>query len=188
MSYTRKNRKHGGGLFDMFSSQKSTTPTVSNLKAKRNYNLAHSKSRVANYLSKPGNFKYTNKERIRNEYQKAVDELRKIEKPVETASALGSIAAQLKEGLKSPQARETGAVVITIPVGVAQLAYKAMMVFIAALVFVFWDIPTMGTIPLSAYILPNAQFNTTRNAYSGARKLTGANKPNNRGLGTVENF
>ena len=201
MSYTRKNRRGGsrltseqggGGLFNFFTGRKAAptvaTPIISNLKAKRNYNLAHSKSRVANYLSKPGTVTYTNKERIRSEYQKAVDELRKIEKPTQTASALGSIAAQLKEGLKSPKARETGAVVITIPVGVAQLAYKAMMVFIAALVFVFWDIPTMGTIPMSAYLLPNAQFNTTRNAYGEARKYTGANKGNSNNIGIVENF
>jgi len=171
----------------MFTGKKPPTtvaPTVSNLMAKRNYNLAHSKSRVANYLAKPGSVTYTNKERIRNEYQKAVDALRKVEKPAETASALGSIASQLKEALKSPQARETGAVVITIPVGVAQLAYKAMMIFIAALVLIFWDIPTMGMIPLSAYIAPNAKFNTTKNAYGEARRFTGANS----NIGTVKNY
>jgi hypothetical protein len=161
-----------------------TGPSASNLKAKRNYNLAHSKSRVANVLSKPGQVTYTNKVRIQKEYEQAIAELRKIERPVETASAVGSIAEKLRQAINSPEAKETGAVVITIPVGLAQLAYKALMVFVAALVLVFWDIPTMGTIPLSAYIAPNRGFNTTRNAYAEARRFTGANS----GLGTVKNF
>lgn len=162
----------------------STGPSASNLKAKRNYNLAHSKSRVANILAKPGQVTYTNKERIQKEYEQAIAELRKLEKPVESAGALKSIASKLHQALNSAEARETGAVVITIPVGVAQLAYKALMVFIAALVLVFWDIPTMGSIPLSAYVLPNKGFNTTKDAYAEARKFTGANS----GIGSVKDF
>lgn len=181
MSYTRKNRR-GGGFFNFLRGTKATTPAVtpslSNLKAKRNYNLAHSKSRMANILSKPGQVVYTNKQRIRDEYEKAVDTLRKIEKPQETATALQQLAAQLKKAIQSPEAKETGAVVITLPVGVAQLAFKALLLFVSALVLVFWDIPTMGMIPLSAYIAPNAKFNTTRNAYREARKYTGANIQN----------
>jgi hypothetical protein len=118
--------------------------------------------------------KYTNKERIESEYKKAIDELKKIEKPQETASALRSLAASMKQAVESDTARTAGAVTITLPIGVAQLAYKAMMVFIAALIFVFWDIPTMGSIPVSAYVMPNRGFNTTKSAYESAKRFTGA--------------
>lgn len=177
MSYTRKNRKdrRGGGIFNLLTGKsKNTTPTASNLSGKRNYNLKHSKSKVANILGTPGQFKYTNKERIESEYKKAIDELKKIEKPQETTSALRTLAASMKQALESDAARTAGAVTITIPVGVAQLAYKAMMVFIAALLFVFVDLPSMGSIPLSAYALPNKGFNTTKSAYEGAKRFTGA--------------
>ena len=167
----------------MFNFLKTSTPAASNaassLTAKRNYNLAHSKSRVANVLRKPGQVTYTNKERIQQEYEKAVGELRKIEKPAETAGALNALATKLRDALNSAEAKQTGAVVITIPVGVAQLAYKAMLLFIAALVFVFWDIPTMGTIPLSAYIAPNASFNTTKDFYGEAKHFVGMNSKRN---------
>lgn len=175
MAYTRKNRK-GGGIFNLLTgkSKNATTPSVSNLQAKRNYNLKHSKSRVANVLSAPGQVKYTNKERIESEYKKAIDELKKIEKPAETASALRSLASSLEAALKSNTAKTATAITITLPVGVAQLAYKAMLLFIAALAFVFIDLPSMGSIPVSAYIVPNKGFNTTQSAYESAKRFTGA--------------
>ncbi len=174
MSQTRKNRR-GGGLFDFLSGKTNNTPavTASNLKAKRNYNMRHSKSRMANILGTPGNFKYTNKERIEGDYQKALAELKKIEKPVETQSAVKSLAASMETALKSNTARKAGAITITIPVGVAQLAYKAMMVFLAAMAFLFIDIPSMGSVPVSAYLLPNKNFTTTRSAYNQAKRMTG---------------
>jgi hypothetical protein len=181
MPYTRKNRKdrRGGGIFNLLTGKSkntttTTTPSVSNLQGKRNYNLKHSKSRVANILSTPGQVKYTNKERIESEYKKAIDELKKIEKPQETASALRTLAASMKEALQSDSARTAGAITITLPIGVAQLAYKAMLLFIAALVFLFIDIPSMGSIPLSAHIMPNRNFNTTKSAYDSAKRFTGA--------------
>jgi len=149
-------------------------PTESNLKAKRNYNLAHSKSKVANILRKPGEVSYTNKERIESEYQKAIAELKKIEKPKETASALKTLAIKLKEAAESDAARQAGAVTITIPVGVAQLAWKGMWAFLAAIAFLFFDIPSMGSIPASASLVPNRNFNTTQKAYEWAKQKTGA--------------
>ena len=127
MAYTRKAKK-GGGIFNLLTGKPKTPagPTESNLKAKRNMNLAKSKSKVANVLGTPGQFKYTNKERIESEYQKAIAELKKIEKPKETASALQTLATKLREAAESDTARKAGAVTITIPVGVAQLAWKAM--------------------------------------------------------------
>lgn len=154
-------------------------PTESNLKAKRNSNLAHSKSKVANILRKPGEFSYTNKERIESEYQKAIAELKKIENPKETASALKTLATQLQTAAESETARKAGAVTITIPVGVAQLAWKAMWIFLAALAFLFIDIPSMGSIPVSAALVPNKSFNTTEQTYRAARRMTGLNKAPN---------
>lgn len=165
-----------GGLFGFGNKTNSAANT---LKAKRNYNLKHSKSRVANVLGTPGQVRYTNKERIEASYQKALEELKAIEKPVETTSALRMVAENVETALKSQQARETGAIVLTIPVGAAQLFLKAVRVFIAAMLFIFVDIPSMGSIPTAAYALPNRGFNTTMNAYGRARKLTGANTRGN---------
>jgi hypothetical protein len=175
MNKTRKNTR-GGGLLDVFTGKKPNAPavTASNLKAKRNYNLAHSKSKVANYLT--GNFKYTNKARIEDQYQKALAELKKIEKPAETQSALRTVAASLETALKTNTARKAGAITITIPIGVAQLAYKAMMVFLAAMAFLFVDLPSMGSVPLSPYLMPNKEFNTTREYYNAAKRATGVGK------------
>lgn len=179
MGYTRKSRR-GGGIFNLLTGKSKTAgpagPTANNLKAKRNYNLAHSKSKVANVLRAPGKLTYTNKERIESEYQKAIEELKKIEKPKETASALKTVATSIRAALESDSARTAGAVTITIPVGVAQLAWKAMWIFVAALAFLFIDLPTMGQMPVSPYILPNRGFNTTESAYQGARQTMGLNR------------
>jgi len=178
MVYTRKNRR-GGGLFNRLMGKSANTPmapTLNSLKAKRNYNLKHSKSRVANVLSTPGQVRHTNKERIEAEYQKAVDQLRKLENPVETASTMKTIVESIKDKLQSDEARLTGAITLTIPVGVAQVFIKGLLVFIAALVLVFWDIPTMGSIPLSPYVMPNRSFNTTRSAFQAAKGVTGVNR------------
>ncbi len=173
---TRKNRKSGGGIFNLLTGKpKNAGPTASNLKAKRNYNLAHSKSRVANILGTPGNFKYTNKERIEANYQKALETLKTIEKPAESASALRTVVERVQKGLESQEARTAGAIAITIPVGVAQLFVKLGMLFLAVMAFVFVDIPSMGSVPISAYLAPNRGFNTTRAAYNQAKRMTGVN-------------
>jgi hypothetical protein len=65
--YTRKAKR--GGVFG-FGSKNSVSSSTNVLKMKRNYNLKHSKSRVANVLGAPGQIRYTNKERIESEYQK----------------------------------------------------------------------------------------------------------------------
>ena len=174
--YTRKNRKdkRGGGIFDFFTRSKPTNTSNTNaLQAKRNYNLAHSKSRVANVLRAPGNVKYTNKERIEIQYQQAIEKLKTLEQPAATASALKTIATKLETALQSQEARTAGAVTITIPVGVAQLAYKAFMVFLAVIAFITIDIPTMGTIPLSSSLFPNRNFNMTQKTYTAAKRITG---------------
>jgi hypothetical protein len=181
MNKTRKvNRtQRAGGLFDFFSS---SAPTVSAeetaLKAKRNYNLKHSKSKVANILGTPGEVKYTNKERIQKEYESAVQELKKIENPKETASALKTLATTIQTALDSQTARKAGAITITLPVGLAQLAFKALMLFLAAMTFLFIDVPSFGQIPVSTTFLPNRGFNTTKAVYNQAKKATGVNNAN----------
>ena len=174
MPRTRKVRR-GGGMFNLLLGKPKNAPgpTASNLKAKRNVNLAHSKSRVANILGTPGQFKYTNKERIESEYQTAIAELKKLEKPQETASALRTLASQLETALQSETARKAGAITLTLPIGVAQLAFKAMMVFLAVLAAIFIDIPTMGSLHVSTTLLPNRGFNTTQSAYNWAKEKTG---------------
>lgn len=173
MNTTRRVRK-GGSFF-----QKKTGPSLSNLQAKRNYNLAHSKSRVANILGTPGQFSYTNKAAIQERYAKAIEQLKLVEKPKETASALESVSESLGSALKSQAARETGAVVITIPVGIAQLLFKALRLFLSVFVILF-DIGAgimsgSPTVNLAAAVAPNARFNTTKSIYGKARQLTGAN-------------
>lgn len=168
--YTRKAKR--GGVFGFGNKPKNTT--ISNLKAKRNYNMKHSKSRVANVLGVPGQVRYTNKERIEGEYQKVIEELKKLEQPEESVSALKTISEKVQKALESQEARETGAVVITIPVGVAQLFLKVARVMLAVLLFVFVDVLSMWTMPVSALVMPNMNFNTTTNAYNKARRFTGA--------------
>lgn len=186
MSYTRK-RRHGGGLFNFLSS-KPTSSSLNNLKAKRNFNLSRSKSRVANVLATPGQFSYTDKEAIEARYQKAIQQLQSIEKPQETVSALKTITNSLQSAIESQRVRETGAVIITIPVGVAQLALKAFRVFLSVLIVVFVDLP-LGfmsgsmAVNMAAAVAPNKSFNTTAAAYAKARAFTGANKQ-----GTVKNY
>ena len=173
MVYTRKNRK-GGGIFNTLTGKSVTMASKeSNLKAKRNYNLRHSKSRVANVLSVPGQVRHTNKERIEADYQKALEKLRSIEKPVETTQAVKGLVDKLKSALQSDEARIAGAVTITLPVGIAQLLVKGLLVFIGALVLVFYDMATFTSTPLSPYIFPNSKFNTTQSVYEEAKGFTG---------------
>ena len=173
MNKTRKVRR-GGGFFDFLTGSNTPAgPTESNLKAKRNYNMAHSKSKVANILSKPGNFKYTNKERIQKNYESAIAELKKIEKPKETASALKTLASTMQTALESQSAKKAGAITITLPIGLAQLAFKAIMIFLAVMTFIFIDLGSFGQFPIASYFLPNQGFNTTLKAYNSAKQAIG---------------
>jgi hypothetical protein len=182
--YTR--RKRGGGLFDFFSGkskQNAIKQEISSLEAQRNAAVRKSKSRVANVLSKPGEVVYTNKNRIRQEFhQKIEDLMMQIEQPEQSKSALETLSSGLESALKSQRARETGAVVLTIPVGIAQLAVKALRIFLAIFAFFLGLTPAMfgaeGAISeLVGLAAPNTRFNTTRAAYQRAREFTGASEP-----------
>lgn len=183
MSYTRKNRQRGAGFFDFFTTKPANTNAL-NLRAERNYNLAHSKSRVSNVLARPGEFKYTNKNAIQARYEKAIQTLQQLEKPKESVSALRALSTSLETALESQRARETGAVIITIPIGVAQLAIKALRLFLSVLVVIFIDLPLgimagSPAINMAAGVAPNTRFNTTSAMYTKARGFTGANRRNN---------
>lgn len=174
---TRKNQK--GGSF--FGSKPKNTRTA-NLKARQTYNLAHSKSRVANYLKTPGSFQYTNKQAIEERYEKALADIQSMDKPKETFSALQQLSASLDRAITSQAARETGAVVITVPVGIAQLALKALRLFLSFLIVVFIDLPLgflsgSPAVNLAAAVAPNTKFNTTAAMYQRARQFTGADGP-----------
>lgn len=145
------------------------------LKVKRNYNLAHSKSRVSNVLGKPGSFAYTDKEQINTAYKRAIDKLKELENPKETMNTFESFVGKVEALLHSKEAKETGAIVLTLPVGLAQGLTKGIRFFLSALLFFAVDIPSMGSLPTSAYVLPDQYFNTTHRAYSKMRKFTGAN-------------
>ena len=161
---------------------------LTSLKAKRNYNIRHAKSRVANILAKPGQFQYTEKQNIEARYAEAISKLKNLEKPKETVSALQSLSNSLETAVKSQGARETGAVVITIPIGIAQMALKALRLFLSILIVVFIDLPLgimagSPAVNMAAAIAPNRSFNTTSKAYEKARMFTGAVKANQ-----VQNF
>jgi hypothetical protein len=183
--YTTRKRR-GGGMFDFLtgkSKQANIVQQVSSLEAQRNAAVKKSKSRVANFLSKPGEVVYTNKNRIRQEFhQKIEDLMMQIEQPEQSKSALESLSSGLESALKSQRARETGAVVLTIPVGVAQLAAKVLRVFLAIFaLFIGMGSAFFGAEGAVAHLVsmvaPNNKFNTTRAAYQRAREFTGASEP-----------
>ena len=185
MSFTRKTRRsrkqRAGGFFDFLSSGTSANTAALNLKAKRNYDLAHSKSRVANVLAKPGQVTYTNKAAIQERYEKAIQQLQSLEKPKETFTALQRLSNSLNTAIESDAAREAGAVVITIPFGVAQLAAKAIRVFLSIMIVIFIDLPLgflsgSPAVNVAASVAPNTRFNSTQAVYQKARNFTGAKK------------
>lgn len=155
---------------------------VTTARSARNYQMAHSKSRVANVLSKPGQVVYTNKERIEKEYQNNLErisssfgvsmeelsrglEASKEISQKEAVSTLKKLEDSIEEAIrKNPKA---ATVTIAISIGTAQLAFKAMRVMIAAFVFMLalpFSISNMfdGLPHLMNEILPDTSFNTTR--------------------------
>lgn len=179
----RYTRKRGGGLFDFFKPKASTPQQqIANLELQKAAAKRKSQSRVANILSKPGEVVYTNKQRIDAEFGAKIKELMsQIEQPKETQAAVGSVTASIEAALKSQAARETGAVVIAIPVGLAQLFVKAARVFLAVMLFIFGFAPAglLGSnalVTAVTAVAPNLKFNTTKGAYNAARRFTGANK------------
>lgn len=178
----RYTRKRGGGLFDMFSSKKNTKQQIANLEAQKLAAMRKSKSRVANIFTKPGEVTYTNKQRIDAEFGEKIKELlSQIEKPQETKAAVSSVVSSVENALLSESARKTGAVVITIPVGLAQLFVKAARVFLAMMFLIFVGLPagvlgSNSAVSTAGLIAPNLQFNTTARAYNEAKKFTGVGR------------
>ncbi len=191
---TRK-AKRGGGPLNFIKGKlglTSTTPVVGNngLTNAQRQQLQIEKSKshamVSNYLKTPGEFKYTNKERIEKEFRSALDDIKK-EDPKEVTSSLKTLYDGLVKAYQSETskkigvgAREVTAVTITLPVGGLQIMIKGLRLIIAF--FVFWiavvgnflqlDIAIAKAVQAAA---PNASFDTTSNFYKGARQFLGAN-------------
>lgn len=189
---TRRNRVNRMLTPPPSSQYSSPANAAANARAKRNYALAHRKSRVANVLGTPGEFKYTNKERIEKEYQMRIeriaesfgvplDEIKEGMKDVKTVTQKESVATmrtleqRIEEAIKR---NPTAAVVtVTLSVGLAQLALKVLRIMVAF--FVFWlALPLAifnmfdGLPYLMKEMLPNTQFNTTRSWYEWIKGKT----------------
>ena len=189
---TRRNRVNRMLTPPPSSLYASPANAVAAARAKRNYEMRHRKSRVANVLGTPGEFKYTNKERIEKEFQMRIErvaesfgvpleEVKEGMRDTKTVSQKDSVNAmrtleqRIDEAIKS---NPTAAVVtITLSVGLAQLAVKALRIMVAF--FVFWlALPLAifqlfdGLPYLMKELLPNTQFNTTRSWYEWIKGKT----------------
>ena len=162
----------------MFTNARAAATTA---KSVRNYKMAHSKSRVANVLSKPGSVVYTNKERIEKEYHDKLKRIStsfgvsmdEIQKGMEASKEISqkeavSILKKLEDSIDEAIRKNPKAAVVTvaISIGTAQAVFKALRVMIAAFVFLIAlpaSIANMfdGLPYLMKEILPNSSFNTT---------------------------
>ena len=163
----------------MYPNAKTAATTA---RATRNYQMAHSKSRVANVLSKPGQVVYTNKERIEKEYQNNLEriassfgvsmeeisrglEASKSISQKETVGTLHKLENAIEEAIaKNPKA---AVVTVTLTIGLAQLAFKVLRIMVAMFIFIMalpLAISNMfdGLPYLMKELMPNASFNTTR--------------------------
>lgn len=193
VSRTRRNRR-GGGFFNSVmgssapapSKQQMAASAIGSVKAKGAYNLAHSKSKVANILSNPGTVRYTNKERIQSEIDEKIakieaeygvtqSELARVADwadnvtPKSAVGSLKNLANQIESAIKSA-GPTAAAVTLTIPIGLAQTAWKAMWIFISFWIVIL-SIPgnILGMANVSGLVtstLPNANYTTTKNSFA----------------------
>lgn len=181
-STTRRNRVNRMGTPPLSMKYPNAKSAATTARGTRNYQMAHSKSRVANVLSKPGQVLRTNKERIEKEYQANLErisssfgvsmeelsrglEATKSVSQKETVSTLHTLENAIEEAIaKNPKA---AVVTVTLTIGVAQLAFKALRIMIAMFIFMM-ALPLVITnmfdgLPyLLKELIPNSSFNTTR--------------------------
>lgn len=187
---TRRRSNQRGGIFGFGSTpapQQQAKAAFTEAQYIANVATSRAKSRVANYLGAPGNFTYTNKNRIQGELADRISQIEEefgvshaeIMSGVEAAQTTSpkdvmSTISQLKSQLESQLTGSTAAAVtLTIPVGVAQLAVKAFRIMLAIAIFVFATIPaglmgvntTTTTLAMSA-ALPNTNFSTTAKSFA----------------------
>jgi hypothetical protein len=193
----RRSRKQRGGIFGFGGPSKAVQQAQAaalEAQSKAAYNMAHSKSRVANLgLSMAnknngtfGNVRYTNKERIQSELDQKIEQIgaafgisheelmdgvaaSSSTNPAEVTSTVKELKARIEQQLAA-SGPTAAAITLTIPVGLAQLALKAFRVWLAFVVFCIALMPVglMGanvSKPVTA-ILPNMSFNTTKNSFS----------------------
>jgi hypothetical protein len=182
MSSTRKRQTGGLPSFgNFFGRRNKTSKAEANLKESRDYKLRHAKSRVANYLGsskgerKPGNFRYTNKDRIEKEFEDALQKLKEEENPKDIANASKTLLSELEKGiykLNTQGTRTAAAITITLPIGIAQLLIKVLKLAFFALGMVF---PPLLAFMDSKQVdsLMNMKFNTTKEIYGNAKNRIG---------------
>jgi hypothetical protein len=201
---TRRRSQRAGGIFGFGgpSVKQQATSAAVEAQYKRNQNLAKSKARVANILGTPGEFKYTNKERIESEFQSKIAAIEaqygitheEILDGVADAQSLGAkdVTGTLRD-MKNRLEEQivavgptAAAVTLTIPVGLAQIAVKVFRIMLAIAIFMLATIPaglmgvnaTTTSMAMSA-VLPNTNFTTTKNSFAFLKDAF--KRKNNRG-------
>jgi hypothetical protein len=163
MASTRKNKhRKGGGLFN----KKGPVPAAQAAQTAEKTLQRESAVARSNMGSLFSQGVSRNKAKAKAKYNatmKLIEEREGEQKPI---SQLKQWVNETKEALNSAEMTQAKAITLTIPVGLAQIIVKALMLFIAFLLFVFVEIPSMGSFPISQYFLPDSGFETTEAAYT----------------------
>jgi len=203
---TRKQRKQvkvGGGWLPFTTQSQLARTAANNAKQRAAFNMARSKSKVANILTSPGEVIYTNKERIASELadklknissQYGVD-LSELERDVnETKIApntvvdtLTNLTNQLKTQIQAGPTPGQKAFVITVPFAIGQFTFKVLRVALYVTLTFLALLTTIGSggmiIPSTmnpfASIAPNGNFSSTKNFYNKKLKQYSGVSPNN---------
>jgi hypothetical protein len=187
MAYTRKQKSRRGGAWWNRFTRSSTIPrsdAENTAKAilYREQRKGHSRiSNLQRTIAAKGEYVPSlNSQLAQAKFDETMKLIKQREGRYQPVSALRDMLARLQDGLQkastSDTTRKVEAITLTIPVGIAQVIVKALMIVIAFLVFVFVELPSMGSIPASAYLLPNTGFETTEQAYEKMKQITGARK------------
>jgi hypothetical protein len=195
-----RSRKQRGGIFGFGGPSKQNVASraaydsLQEAQSKAAYNMAHSKSRVANLgLSMAnktngsfGELRYTNKERIQEELDDKIDEIAAVldislqelmsgaaasstTNPAEVTSIIKDLKTSIEQQLAAT-APTAAAITLTIPIGLAQLLVKVFRVLLAFVVFCIGlmsaSVMTTNISGAVSTVLPNMKFNTTKNSFS----------------------
>ncbi len=117
-----------------------TTETALNGELAGRQRKSHSKvtnylgsSRLSNEERKPGNFRYTNKERIEEDFNKEINKIDQVldtikADPKLTQNATSYLISEMETALKSETARKVGVVTLTLPIVLVQVCVKILRV------------------------------------------------------------
>ena len=202
-----RSRKQRGGIFGFGGPSKPRQYALEALEAesKGDYNMAHSKSRVANLgLSMAnknngtfGELRYTNKERIQEELDQKIFEIAaafdisqqelmdgvtasSTTNPAAVTSTIKDLKIRIEQQLAA-SGPTAAAITLTIPIGLAQLILKAFRVCLAFVVFcvalMSSGLMTTNVSRSVSSVLPNAKFNTTKNSFSYLKSYFQGRRP-----------